>query len=92
MNLKVSLACFKKQDLGLYRLAMEKLDGLEMHYAHFCDNPGCVHSTTEPGSRARTGGRDVCRWCDADALAVTEGSIEGRKRLNQALKIGRAHV
>ncbi len=53
-NLKVSLACFKKKDLEVYRLAIQKLDGLEMHYTHSCDNLECVYSTAEPGWEPRT--------------------------------------
>ncbi len=45
----------------------------------------CNLYRSKSGKRARTGGSDRCRWCDADVLAVTKGSIEGRKGLNQAL-------
>ena len=85
MQIKVALECFKKKNLKVYRLAMEKLDGHEVHNKRFCSGMACVFSTAKPGDPARVPpASDACRWCDPDALEVAKGSIEGRKRLNQA--------
>ncbi len=92
MNVKVSLACFKKKDPEVYRLALEKLDGYEVHSQDFCAGIGCVYSNVKPGVRARCQyAHDFCQWCDADGLVEAKGSIEGRKRLNQALSVFRTH-
>ncbi len=92
MHVKVSLACFKKKDPEVYRLALEKLDGYEVHSQDFCAGIGCVYSNVKPGVRARCQyAHDFCQWCDADGLVEAKGSIEGRKRLNQALSVFRTH-
>jgi hypothetical protein len=84
MHLKVSLTCFKKKDLEVYRLALGKLDGVDLPSYYLCNGPGCVYSTARPGTPARAVS-DFCRWCDADVLGTSKNSIRGRRLLNEAV-------
>ena len=90
-GLKISLGCFKKKNPEVYRLALQRLEGHEFresdaHYNCLCVGTGCVYSMLDPGSEARPmRANDLCSWCDADYLEFAKASIEGRKRLNQAL-------
>ena len=90
-HVKQTLSIFKKKDPEVYRLAMEKLEGYSVQNKHLhsrdlCRGTGCVYSMLKPGTKARArAASEFCSWCDGDYLEFAKGSIEGRKRLNQAL-------
>ena len=87
MSVKQALRMFKEKSAHVYRLALEKLEGHELSKgSRWCNGTGCVYSMCKPGSksRARTAS-DFCAWCEPEYLEIAKQTVEGRKRLNQAL-------
>ena len=80
MQLKVVLACFKKNDPEVDHLAMVKLDDVEVKSTRLCNGASCMYDTAKPRTpeHIRTLS-NLCRRSDANAMAASKGSIEGRK-------------
>ena len=87
MHIKQALAMFKQRGSWEHRLALEKLASHELtSSSYWCNDPACVYSTSQPGTKARCrSASDFCSWCDPEYLLIAKNTVEGRKRLNQAL-------
>ena len=55
--------------------------------AKLCQAASCVFSTGQPGQPARAEGRELCIWCDPEAMEAELESPLGRQKIRKALNL-----